>query len=260
MGIKAGIIGNGVVGGSLTRWFQEYTDHTIRIYDPGQDKDDDLSQCDIYFIAVPVPTVDRIQDLSLIRESILRCTNKFAPIMIRSSVLPDVCDFLSETHDRHVYGCPEFLTERRAYEDMKKNPIVIGYPEIKEQYFGLRKEGWFAQKIFPGKKLIFTAAKEAFLGKFTHNCFGAFKVNFFNVIKNIADEHGADYEKVKEVMDLTGLFAKEHREVPGHDNRFGYGGKCYLPNMSAMAGHKEAEEFKPFFEMIIAMNEKFRND
>jgi UDPglucose 6-dehydrogenase len=78
---------------------------------------------------------------------------------------------------------------------------------------------------------------EAELAKYTHNCFGAMKVTYFNMIKRLCDAKEADFEKVKQAAKITGFLGEEHMQVPGHDGKLGYSGKCFPTNMESLENH-----------------------
>jgi UDP-glucose 6-dehydrogenase len=203
-----GICGCGVVGGSLAKWFSEHTTHVLKIYDPGLGKYDDLSDCLATFICVPVNNnEDWTQDYSILEETICRSGGiKF----IRSTVLPG-------TNDRYMtFSCPEFLTERTAYEDTCKMPILTGCSDVD-----------LMSEIFPGKELLIMTNKECEMAKYAHNVFGAMKVNYFNNIYDLCEREEIDYKMVMEGVLMSGYINDVHTKVPGPDGLFGFGGKCF---------------------------------
>ena len=232
------IIGCGVVGGALLKWFKEHTSHDVRAFDidPTKPYNDDVSDCDASFICVPVPThSEGYQDTHALRDAIERASGvKF----IRSTVLPG-------TNDKYgTYSCPEFLTERTAYEDTCKMDMITGNPD----------HGLMA-RIFPGKVINHMTNKECELAKYAHNAFGATKVNFFNIIHNICTHENASYEKVMEGVLLSGYINDTHTKVPGPDGKFGFGGTCFPKDLRAFY-------FKyPFmsFASCMAENNNFRD-
>lgn len=242
--ISVGIIGCGVVGGTLKKWFEEHTGHLIRIYDPAKNHFDDMNDCDAVFISVPVESKPEGQDLSLVIESILRNKNSRAKIFIRSSVLPGTNDSLG------TISMPEFLTARRAYQDMCSLPLVFGSVE---------KE--FVDQIFPKKEKIIVTNCEAEMAKFTHNCFGATKVTYFNIIEKLCEAHDCNYENVIKAAKITGFLGNEHMQVPGHDGLYGYGGTCFGPNMKAFQAHLRLAELadeSDFIKGVRDLNLKYR--
>ena len=237
-----GLIGVGTVGGTLKKWFEEKTSHVIKCLDPQKGMNDSLRDCDAIFISVPVPPTLEGQDLTNLREAVSIAKKITQNVFVRSTVLPGTCDSLG------VISMPEFLTERRAYEDMCKYPVLVGSSNL-----------LLITELFPNKNLIMVKNVEAELAKFTHNCFGALKVTYFNMIYNIAKSVGADFESVKEAASITGFIEPTHTQVPGPDGHFGYGGKCFPENVEAMKGflHNKHPE-RAFFQIINLLNLEYR--
>lgn len=215
--MKVGLIGVGVVGGTLKTWFEQNTKHEIACVDPGKGLGDSLEECDAVFISVPVVATKGGQELCVLKDCVETAKKYCQTVFIRSSVLPGTSDSL---------GCiamPEFLTERCAQADMDRLPILVG-----------KCDGDFLQKLFPSKQFLMVSNAEAELAKYAHNCFGAMKVTYFNVIAKLAREVGANFDNVKAGAFLTGYIEKQHTMVPGPDGMNGYGGKCFPENVSAL--------------------------
>ena len=55
--MKIGIIGYGVIGNALSKWLEENnSDAKVLISDPPKGINDDISDCDAYFIQIHIPT------------------------------------------------------------------------------------------------------------------------------------------------------------------------------------------------------------
>lgn len=218
--MKIGLIGLGMVGGTLKNYLKETTKHHLALRDPAKGMDDDLSNSDAIFISVPVPSTEHGQDTKILTQVVQEAQKYSKNVFIRSTVLPGTNDSYG------TISCPEFLTARRADHDMNKLPILVGHCDVN-----------LISTIFPFKEFIMVKNTEAEMAKFAHNCFGAFKVTYFNVIKQLCDFHKIDYEAVKSAANITGYLGKEHLQVPGHDGKLGYGGTCFPVNMQALSGH-----------------------
>ena len=94
--IKVGIIGCGFVGGALKAWLEENNkDAQIFVSDPPKGYNDDLSQIDIAFLQIHVPTEDDgTQDLTLMKELIRGLPE--VPVFVRTTILPGTSDRLSK--------------------------------------------------------------------------------------------------------------------------------------------------------------------
>lgn len=238
-----GVIGVGVVGGTLVKWFQEHTKHELRLYDPAKGYLDFLEDCEAIFVSIPVPDSYTGQDQTELEKAVQHAKKYTKNVFIRSTVLP-------KTNDRlKTIAMPEFLTEKRAYQDMCEYPILCGQTDLE-----------FIQRIFPQKEIIMMSNLECELAKFSHNCFGAFKVTYFNMIYNLCKELGADYEKVRKGFSITGFIEKQHTNI-APDGNFGYGGKCFPTNMRAMIGFLGQKFMKGellFFRIVDQLNQKYR--
>lgn len=220
--MRIGVIGAGVVGGALIKWLKDKTKNEVYVYDPAKGFEDDLSLCDATFICVPVPTnEDGSQDTSILDEVIGLARGV---TFIRSTVIVG-------TNDQYdTFSCPEFLTERVALSDMSRMDVICGYPD--EQ---------FMQEIFPNKKIHFMENVECEIAKYAHNCFGAMKVNFFNIIYDICKREECNYDRVLEGVLMSGYINKTHTQVPGPDGQFGFGGACLVPETKILLNDEIVE-------------------
>lgn len=245
-----GIIGYGVVGSALAHFIKtNHPDTVIKVYDPNlkystqswTSFEDSMADCQAVFIAVPVPTLEnRTQDLSILKQSLTRCPLGI-PIFIKSTVLPGTCDQLSKEFNRNVYAMPEFLTERTAKEDVLKHAVVCGGSPFQSE------EHWRIVKyLFSSVDIKWMSNMEAELAKYTHNCFAALKVNYFNNIKKLCEQLACSYSDVLNGVMVTGFVERTHTQVPGPDGKNGYGGKCLPKDLKAFLGLLNEEGMQLF--------------
>ena len=220
--MKIGIIGCGFIGTALKVWLKENNPNVETfVSDPPKGMNDDISNCDAYFIQIHLPTEDDgTQDLTLMTDIINKLPTN-TPIWIRTTILPGTSKKLSEITGRKVHHMPEFLTERTYIEDFKWQPMVFT-DDIE-----------LLKKIFPGKKHIDMTSAEAEMVKYAHNVFGALKVTYFNCIYDICKKEGLDYQKVREGVLGSTYINDVHTQVPGPDGKYGYGGKCFPKDVDA---------------------------
>ena len=245
--IKVAIIGCGFIGTALNEWLKNNNENVeTRVSDPPKGINDDICDCDAYFIQVHVPTEDDgTQDLTLLRELVMKAPVG-KPIWIRTTILPGTSKKLSDETGRTVYHMPEFLTERTYLEDFKWQPMVFtGDIEL-------------LKKIFPGKKHIDMSSAEAELVKYAHNVFGALKVTYFNCIYNLCQKYGFDYNKVREGVLGSTYINDVHTQVPGPDGKLGYGGKCFPKDVNAFQHMFQNEPVGKLLAPLKQMNEQFR--
>jgi len=67
---------------------------------------------------------------------------------------------------------------------------------------------------------------EAAMIKVSRNAMLAAKVAQSNMIYDMCDKWGAQYEVVKNFLKTEGTLGYTHYDVPGHYNKRGFGGKC----------------------------------
>lgn len=233
--IKVGIVGCGVIGNTLKVWLQNNNPNCeIFISDPPKNYNDDLSNCDIIFISIHIPTEkNNQQDLSLLKEIIKTLPN--VPIFIRTTVLPQTCENLSKEFNKKIYFMPEFLTERTAEEDFNNQKMIFtGETEL-------------LKKIFKGREYTEMSSTEAEIAKYAHNVFGALKVTYFNGIYQLAQQLNCDYKNIQQGILTSGYINSTHTTVPGPDGKLGYGGKCFPKDVSAF---KEYTKNIPLHDLI----------
>jgi len=220
---KIGIMGVGMVGGSLKDYFKKQG-REIFLYDPGKNLGSlsEINQADIFFICVPTPfNKEKGFDLSFV-EAACRNIQRENIIVIKSTVIPGSTEKLQEKYPRHKFLFnPEFLTEATAREDMD-HPVrqILGYTKqsraIAEDVLRILPKAKF-EKIIP--------AREAEMVKYFSNTWFATKVIFANQIYELCQKIGIDYEIVRECAAADKMIGPSHLDVH-HKGYFGYGGKC----------------------------------
>ena len=227
--IKVGIIGCGFVGGALKTWLEENNAENCecRVSDPPKGFNDDLSDVDIAFLQIHVRTEDDgTQDLTLMKELIRKLPD--VPVFVRTTILPGTSGLLSKETGRKVHYMPEFLTERTHIEDFRKQTMVFpveGEPDALD----------LLVRVFPGKRFTVMTSLEAEITKYAHNVFGAYKVTYFNAVREYCEKMGARWATVHGGCLLSGYINEMHTVVPGPDGKFGYGGKCFPKDVNAFA-------------------------
>ena len=254
--INIGIIGCGFVGGALKDWLEKNNPEArLFISDPAKGYNDDLSQIDIAFLQIHVPTEDDgTQDLTLMKELITKLPN--VPVFVRTTILPGTSDRLSKETGHQVCYMPEFLTERTHIEDFKKQTMVfpVQLPDSSTSTLYLD----LLIKVFPSKKFTVMSPLEAELTKYAHNVFGAYKVTYFNAVKEYCEKMGADWAKVHTGCLLSGYINDTHTYVPGPDGKLGYGGKCFPKDVNAFAKMTAGTPLGTLLAPLHELNVHFR--
>lgn len=244
--ITVGIIGCGFVGSALKVWLEENNkDVAIRVSDPPKGFNDDMTGIDIAFVQIHMPTEDDgAQDLTLMKDIIRKLPN--VPVFVRTTILPGTSDLLSRETGHQVCYMPEFLTQRTYIEDFKHQTMVFtGALDL-------------LTKIFKGKKFTVMSPLEAEITKYAHNVFGAYKVIYFNAVKEYCEKMGADWTSVHTGVLLSGYINETHTNVPGPDGKCGYGGKCFPKDVNAFAKLTEGMPLGKLLAPLHELNVHFR--
>lgn len=257
MSLKIGVVGSGVVGGALVTYLDTKTKHSVFVLDPGLEMYGDLTECDIVFISVPVPCKGFKQDLSILYSAI-ESVPEGMPIIIRSTILPGTCEALTDKYKRSFSHLPEFLTARRAVQDLIESRCVyLGLPELSLKSAIIE----LIDLVFPEKFVITVDAKEAEMLKYAHNLHGAMKVTYWNIIEDLCRKENISYETVRSsAIHSTGLISNEHTLVPGPDGKRGFGGTCFPVNLENFIGYTRDKNplASKFFEDAYCLNRIFR--
>ena len=262
--ISVGLIGCGVIGNALKVWLEDNNKEIdVKISDPEKGFDDDISNCNAYFIQIPVLTKDNgFQDATQLLEEILKLPDD-VPVFIRSTITPQLYFVLkqyisnqSQKKKIRIYYMPEFLSNNTAVEDFA-NKVLVCTAENEED------EKLFA-KIFEGRDYIVMNSVEAILAKYFHNVLGALKVTYFNSIYDICQNaikaFNVDYKNVLAGMYVSGHVDMTYAKVPGPDGQFGYGGKCFPKDIKAIERELRYTPFGYLISQMTKLNEQFRNN
>lgn len=252
--MNVGICGLGVTGSALYEYLEQKTKFNIFRNDPRLGYNDNLINCNVVFICVPVPTNhEKGQDLSMVKDCIKKCSDD-ALIVIRSTVLPGTTASLAKFYDREIVHIPEFLTARQAVQDQFDQKVLyVGTNTVDENFPRLFKS------LFPEKTVRFVASGEAEMIKYAHNCFGAMKVTYWNAVFEYCQKMNLNYEFVRSgCFSVTDFINPKHTQVPGPDGLKGFGGTCFPVNIDGAASVKEAFGFRMFAKFIRDLNRIYR--
>jgi UDPglucose 6-dehydrogenase len=236
---KIGIIGVGMVGTPLARYFLEIKGYKrgkdIFLFDkdPKKKMSDDVNAADIIFVAVPTPpkASDRSCDTSIV-ESAVRTIASGKVVVIKSTVPPGTTELLQRRHPQlKMLFNPEFLTESRAWEDMlRPDRQIVGFTDnsldAAQTVLALLPRATFMSPWGIGTyKQVRVTATEAEFIKYAGNVYFAMKVNWANALAKAAEKLGADYENIRYGMSADHRIGDSHLDVT-HGGYRGWGGYC----------------------------------
>jgi len=235
--LKIGIIGIGIVGGAVEKYFKK-SKKKLFLYDKykkiGSEKE--VNQADVIFICVPTP-FDKNNgcDLSYLKDAIkIIRGNKI--IVIKSTVVPGTTENFQRMYSRHKFLFnPEFLTHYTADQDMQyPDRQIIGYTKKSYNVAGSILK---ILPLAPYEKIM--PATEAEMVKYFGNTWFSVKVAFANQMYDLCEKLGLDYYRVMEAASADKRIGSTHLDV-FHSGYRGYGGKCLYKDMKSLI--KFAEE------------------
>ncbi len=259
---KVCIIGNGYVGKSMVKLFEDHYLVSIKEID---DNYDDVNQCDLAVVCVPTLTSkDGSCDTSVV-EKVIKESN--APLyLIKSTVPPGTTELLSKLYNKSIVFSPEYIgegsypipfwngiphpTETKLHEFQ----IFGGYRDIIRQVLD-----FFIPVIGPYCKYIQTDSITAELVKYMENSFLATKVVFCHEFARIAEKYNCDYNELRELFLLDGRCERGSTAI--FNGKLGFDGKCLPKDINAIyqATKKVGFESK-LLKQVIETNNEMRNE
>lgn len=262
LGPKIGVIGVGMVGGPLKRYFEEIQGHRrgedLFLYDidPKKGYFDDVNLADVIFISVPSPrSPDGSANLSAV-ESAFQIIRGEKIVVIKSTVPPGTTEAFQKKHPQlKVLFNPEFLTEKKAWEDfIKPDRQIVGFTgdSIDAAHLVLSllpkapfMSPWGGNTYRPVK----ITATEAEIIKYGGNIHFARKINFAAMLAILAEKHGVDYENVRLGMSADFRIGDSHLDV-NHGGYRGFGGFCFPKDLDAFISHLDFHGLSDCAELL----------
>ena len=257
--VSVGIIGIGMVGGALARWF-EAAGHRVFRFDLYKNigSSAEVNRAEVIFIAVPTPFNEARSEFDPAEiERALTATAGGKIVVIKSTVLPGITERLQRSHpSKRLLFSPEFLSEQTADYDMA-HPLlnIVGYTEASRDHaadiMALFARAPF-ERIMP--------SHEAELYKYLRNAFFATKVVFFNQIYDLCERLGLDYEALRECAANDPWVAPGGQHtVVWHKGYRGYAGKCLPKDVKAFVRFGEGYGvLQELLRTVEAVNQRLR--
>lgn len=187
------IIGYGWVGKSVHKLFPD-----AYVYDipKGDKKRANLGK--IAFICVPTPAIGEGQlDISIVEECVAWCESPL--IVIRSTLNPGTCDYLSKKYNKRIVMQPEYLGETAQHPlfDEKNVPFLIlgGAPDDRREIINLYSKVYNANI-----KIRQVSSLEAEVIKLSENRAIAFKVAQCQELYDVCEKAGVDYYTIRDAV------------------------------------------------------------
>lgn len=243
---KIGIMGIGMVGTPLKRWFENSNysrgrDLFLYDIDPKKSYFDDVNKADVVFIFVPTPkNSDGSCNLNVVESALKMFNRKQGKIVaIKSTVPPGTSEYFQLHYPEFkILFNPEFLTEKRAWEDfIRPDRQIVGFTkkslEAAHLVLSLLPKApfmspWGTNTYRP----VRITATEAEIIKYGGNNWFVRKVNFANLLAMLCEKVGADYENVRLGMSADFRIGDSHLDV-NHGGYRGWGGYCFPKDLDA---------------------------
>ena len=238
--MKVGIVGYGYVGQGMRKVFPDAV-----LFDPYNRKatasKEDINDCDLAVVCVPTNELpDGDADLSIIEEVIGWIEADY--IHIKSAIPPGTTDRLIEETGKKISVSPEYMGEGNYFTPPWKYPdpkdtlshgfMVIGGTSENAQPVA----DAFIARMGPHTRIRIVPAVDAELTKYAENTWGATKVIFAHLLRDVVEATpGATWQNVREG------WLDDPRVEPMHTAVFGaqrgFGGKCFPKDLSAFLRH-----------------------
>lgn len=240
-GVHIGFIGQGYIGGAYADDFEDRGFSVTRYTrsEPYVKNKDKIKECDFVFIAVPTPTTPKGFDDSVV-DDVLSLVGTGKVAVIKSTLLPGTTEKLQAAHqDIVVLHSPEFLRAATAQEDARHpHRNVVGVPQNTPAH---KKAAEMLIDMLPKAEInSICTAREAEITKYTANCFLYTKVIYFNLIYDLAEKYGADFETIRNNVVADPRITDSHTHVVDEGGR-GAGGFCFIKDLAALRMFFEKE-------------------
>ena len=249
--MKVGIIGLGWVGKAMQTLFPDNY-----VYDPGHSsgtKEVFNRECEVAFVCVPSPCPNEgALDTSIVEESVAWCESPL--IVMRSTVNPGTCDYLSQKYKKNIVMQPEYLgeTPNHPMSDQKTRPFLVLGGDQKN----VRKVIELYQTVYNANITIRQmTAYEAEVVKLTENRAIGFKVAQCQELYDVCETAGIDYYKI-----IAAVYGDDPRFNLWwsfvYPEKRGFNSKCIPKDIYAWCAWAESMGYKPEITRVLLERNK----
>ena len=235
--MKTAIIGLGWVGKAQYSLFPNSV-----IYDRNYPNKEEVNSCDVAFVCVPTPCIDEGKlDISIVDEVVRWLRTPL--IVIRSTVNPGDCDYLSKKYLKEIVMQPEYLGETPSHPLINPKErlflVIGGKPENRTKLIEIY------QTVYNANIHIRQVTNlEAEIIKLSENRAISFKIAQCQELYDICEITGMDYYTIRDA-------------VYGDDPRFnlwwtfvypdkrGFNSKCIPKDVYAWCAWCESMGYEP---------------
>jgi UDPglucose 6-dehydrogenase len=210
-----------------------------------------VNACDIAIIAVPTDyKEDGTLDVSIVEDVVEWCETD--TILIKSALQPGTVDRLVEQTGKNIAISVELIGEGKYWQPPHKYPhpnnpqqhqmIVVGGEEPARSTAA--EVLW--ERMSPDIRIHLVTALEAEITKMAENTYGALKVTWANVLRDICESYGANFIQVHQAWSEDGRVDPMHTRSVAHKR--GWNSKCYNKDVRAFANISGSEMLKGMVE------------
>jgi UDPglucose 6-dehydrogenase len=255
-----GIIGIGYVGGAIVNCLETFG-LEYRAYDKYKNIGgiEEILKCDFVFLCLPTPLGVKGYDLSSLEESCEKLKGYKGLVLVKSTVEPEVCEYLANKYDLRIIHNPEFLSANTANQDfLNQWHVVLGKTTLAGD---ITKVTDFYEKYFPHAEISVVKSGESEAMKLFCNTFYAVKVQMFTEFYTLCKSDNLDYNTVKSLMLRNGWINPMHTVVPGPDGRISYGGSCLPKDAKALLEYmKQKGSYYNVLEACVLERDEMRGE
>lgn len=245
--LKVSLIGQGYLGLAYKNMFPE-----AYIYDEPLDigKREEVNKTDIAIVMVPTDFKDGELDMSIVEDVVGWLETP--TILIKSALQPGTVDRLVEKTGKNIVVSVELIGEGTYYQPEHKYPhprnpkkhqmIVVGGEEPGRS---IAAELLWSQ-MSPDIRIHLVTALEAEITKMAENTYGAMKVTWSNVLRDVCDTYGANFIRVHQAWSEDGRVDPMHTRSVSFNR--GWNSKCYNKDVRAFAKVSNSKMLKGLVE------------
>lgn len=237
------LIGNGYLGQAYSEVFPEALiyDEPKEMYAGQQTLEAGraaVNACDVALIAVPTDyKPDGTLDVSIVEDVVDWCEAE--TILIKSALQPGTTDRLVKETGKNIAVSVEYIGEGSYYQPPEKYPdpknpkkhrlLVVGGEEPARTVAA--ELLW--EQMSPDIRIHLVTALEAEITKMAENTYGALKVTWANVMRDVCDHYGVNFIQVHQAWSEDGRVDPMHTRSVAHNR--GWNSKCYNKDVKAFA-------------------------
>jgi len=219
-----------------------------------------VNATDLAIIAVPTDYLPSGElDTSIVESVVDWC--EADTILIKSALQPGTVDRLVEKTGKNIAVSVELIGEGTYYQPAHKYPhptdpkqhqlLVVGGEEPARS----TAAEYLWEQMSPDIRIHLVTAIEAEITKMAENTYGALKVTWANVLRDVCDKYGANFIQVHQAWSEDGRVDPMHTRSVAHNR--GWNSKCYNKDVRAFANASGSEMLQGMVddnERHLAMN------